>query len=61
MSLLKKDKKLSYSSKKKKKKKARKRLLRVKRNISRLQGKHIAGKQCEYFRIELVNGRDAEN
>ena len=30
-------------------------MFKVSKDISRLQGKHIAGKQPEYFIIELVN------
>lgn len=30
-------------------------MLKVMKNISRLQGKHVAGKQCEYFRIDTQN------
>ena len=30
-------------------------MFKVSKDISRLRGKHIAGKQPEYFIIELVN------
>lgn len=40
---------------KKKKKIVMQGMFKVSKDISRLQGKHIAGKQPEYFIIELVN------
>lgn len=39
----------------KKKKIAMQGMFKVSKDISRLQGKHIAGKQPEYFIIKLVN------
>lgn len=40
---------------KKKKKIAMQGMFKVSKDISRLQGKHIAGKEPEYFIIKLVN------
>lgn len=39
----------------KKKKIAMQGMFKVSKDISRLQGKHIAGKEPEYFIIKLVN------
>ena len=57
MNHLRKEEELSHPSKKI----AKQGMLKVRKAISRPQEKHIAGKQLEYFIIELVNRRSTQN
>lgn len=58
--ILGKNKEFSHLSQKKKKI-VMQGMFKVSKDISRLQGKHIAGKQPEYFIIELVNRWSTQN